>query len=288
MNKMQPQYPIYIISKGRWDTRFTVKALERMNVPYHIVVEPAEYDNYSKVIDPNKIYTLPFDNLGQGSIPARNWVWEHSISNGYKRHWILDDNIRKFRRFNDNKKYEVMSGTIFKCAEDFVDRYENVAIAGFQYSQFITLCRDLPPFFINTRIYSCILIKNDIPYRWRGKYNEDSDLSIRVLRDGWVTILFIAFMQDKQTTMTIGGGNTDTIYNKGDKRLEFAKSLQDQHPDCVKIVWRYNRWHHSINFNKFKENKLIKKEGLIIPNTINNYGMKLVDKKTIKNNSIGK
>jgi len=279
---MQPQYPIYIISKGRWDSRLTVKALEKMKVPYHIVIEPSEHDNYSKFIDSNKIYTLPFDNLGQGSIPARNWVWEHSIANGYKRHWILDDNIRVFRRFNNNKKYEVMTGTIFKCAEDFIDRYENVALAGFQYSQFVTLSRDLPPFFINTRIYSCTLIKNDIPYRWRGKYNEDSDLSIRVLKDGWVTILFIAFTQDKKATMTMPGGNTDTIYNKGDNRLEFAKSLEEQHPDCVKVVWRYNRWHHSINFNKFKENKLIKKEGLIIPDVINEYGMKLVDKKTIK------
>jgi hypothetical protein len=281
---MNPEYPIYIISKGRWDTRFTVKTLERMKVPYHIVVEPAEYDNYSKFIDSSKIYTLPFDNLGQGSIPARNWVWEHSINNGYKRHWILDDNIRVFRRFNNNKKYEVTTGTIFRCAEDFVDRYENVALAGFQYSYFVTLSRDLPPFFINTRIYSCILIKNDIPYRWRGKYNEDSDLSIRVLKDGWVTILFIAFLQDKVKTMMMSGGNTDTIYSKTDNRLEFAKSLQEQHPDCVKIVWRYNRWHHSINFNKFKENKLIKIEGLIIPDIINEYGMKLVDKKTWRKN----
>lgn len=279
---MNPEYPVYIISKGRWNSRLTVKALERMNVPYHIVVEPPEYENYAKFIDPEKIYTLPFNNLGQGSIPARNWVWEHSIANGYKRHWILDDNIRVFRRFNNNKKYEVTSGTIFKCAEDFVDRYENVALAGFQYSQFVTLSRDLPPFFINTRIYSCILVKNDIPYRWRGIYNEDSDLAIRVLKDGWVTILFIAFMQDKEKTMTMPGGNTDTIYNKGDKRLEFSKSLQEQHPDCVKIVWRYNRWHHQINFNKFKENELIKKEGLNIPDGINEYGMKLIDKKEIK------
>lgn len=278
---MNPEYPVYIISKGRWDTRLTVKAMERMKIPYHIVIEPSEYDNYSKFIDVNKIYTLPFNNLGQGSIPARNWVWEHSINNGYERHWILDDNIRAFRRFNNNKKYEVMSGTIFKCTEDFVNRYENIALAGFQYSRFVTLCRDLNPFIFNTRIYSCILIKNDIPYRWRGKYNEDSDLSIRVLRDGWVTVLFNAFLQDKQTTMTMKGGNTDTIYNKGDDRFEFAKSLQEQHPDCVKVVWKFNRWHHSINFSKFKENKLIKKEGLIIPDVINDYGMKLIDKNTL-------
>ena len=72
---MNPKYPIYVISKGRWDSRLTSKALERMKVPYHIVVEPQEYDNYASVIDKQKILTLPFKNLGQGSIPARNWVW---------------------------------------------------------------------------------------------------------------------------------------------------------------------------------------------------------------------
>ena len=78
--KMNPKYPIYIISKSRWESRLTSKALERMKVPYHIVIEPQEYDNYASVIDKTKILTLPFSNLGQGSIPARNWVWEHSIS----------------------------------------------------------------------------------------------------------------------------------------------------------------------------------------------------------------
>ena len=56
-------------------------------------------------------------------------------------------------------------------------------------------------------------------------------------------------------------------------KMEFAKSLEEQHPDVVKVIWRFNRWHHSVNFNPFKKNKLIKKEGLVIPNCINNYGM---------------
>ena len=91
---MIPRYPVYIISKGRWESRLTAKALEKINVPYHIVIEPQEYENYAAVIDSNKIYVLPFSNLGQGSIPARNWVWEHAISSGAERHWILDDNIK--------------------------------------------------------------------------------------------------------------------------------------------------------------------------------------------------
>jgi hypothetical protein len=278
---MNPQYPVYIISKGRWDTRLTSRAFERMNMPYHIVVEPQEYDNYAKVIAKDKIYTLPFSNLGQGSIPARNWVWEHSISIGAKRHWIIDDNIKGFFRFNRNLKVPVTSGTIFRCAEDFVDRYENVAIAGFQYFMFAPRKDKLPPFALNTRIYSCILIQNDIPYRWRGRYNEDTDLSIRVLKDGWCTILFYAFICDKTTTMLMKGGNTDELYQKAtskeeDGRYKMAKSLQDQHPDIVKITWKWNRWQHQVDYSGFTRNKLRKKPNLVIPDRINNYGMELL------------
>jgi len=269
---MNPNYPVYIISKGRWDTRLTSRALEDLRVPYHIVIEPQEYGNYAAVINPKKILVLPFSNLGQGSIPARNWVWEHALSIGAERHWILDDNISGFYRFNHNLKVPVTSGTIFKVAEDFTNRYENVAISGFQYFMFIVRKSIIPPFYLNTRIYSCILIKNDIPYRWRGRYNEDTDLSIRALKDGYCTILFNAFLAFKSTTMTMSGGNTDELY-KDDGRLKMAQSLVDQHPNIVKITWKFNRWQHSVNYSLFKRNKLIRKKGIRIPEGIDNYGM---------------
>lgn len=100
---MNPKYPIYVISKGRAESRLTSKTLERMNTPYRMVIEAQEYDAYSAVIDPKKILVLPDgfredpryaikDEAGQigGGIPARNWVWEHSIKEGHKRHWILN------------------------------------------------------------------------------------------------------------------------------------------------------------------------------------------------------
>ena len=95
-----------------------------MNVPYHIVIEPQEYDDYAAVISPEKIYVLPFSNLGLGSIPARNWVWEHALSVGAERHWILDDNIGYFNRLNRNEQIKVTSGTIFRIAEIFVDGFK--------------------------------------------------------------------------------------------------------------------------------------------------------------------
>lgn len=275
---MNPKYPVYVISKGRWESRLTVKALERKNIPFHVVIEPQEYDNYASVIDPGKIYTLPFSNLGLGGIPARNWVWEHAISTGAERHWILDDNIRDFYRLTNNIKYRVDSGVTFRACEDFADRYENVAMAGMQYELFAPRKYKHNPFILNTRIYSCILIKNDLPYRWRGRYNEDTDLSLRALKDGWCTVLFLAFLADKVATMTMKGGNTESLYKLGseDGRLLMAKSLQEQHPDVTKITWKWGRWQHQVDYRPFKANRLIKKKDVVIPEGVNNYGMTLV------------
>lgn len=281
---MNPKYPIYIISKGRWETRFTSKALEKMQVPYRIVIEPQELDQYSAVIDKGKILVLPFSNLGQGSIPARNWVWEHSISEGWERHWILDDNLSWFARIYQNKKVRVSDGTCFKVTEDFVDRYENIAIAGLQYEMFLPAIEKQKQFLLNTRIYSCILIMNSIPYRWRGRYNEDTDLSLRVLKDGWCTFLMQHFMCKKITTMHMKGGNTESLYklDNADGRLLMAQSLQRQHPDVVKITRKWGRWQHQVDYRPFKKNKLIKKEGIVIPGGVNNYGMVLVKKSEIE------
>ena len=279
---LSPRYPIYIISKGRWESRYTSKALEKMDVPYRIVIEPQEYDHYVAVIDSAKILTLPFSNLGQGSIPARNWVWEHSIGEGWARHWIMDDNIKHFQRKNNSARFYVADGAIFYIMENFVDRYENIALAGPDYN-FMgeqSLIREAKkPFLANTRIYSCILIKNDLPYRWRGRYNEDTDLSLRVLKDGWCTIQFRAFLQGKAATMTMKGGNTEDLYklNDGqDGRLLMAQSLQRQHPDVVKITRKWGRWQHQVDYRPFKGNKLVRKKGVVIPEGVDNYGMVLV------------
>lgn len=273
---MNPKYPVYIISKGRWEKRKTSKTLERMNVPYKIVIEPQEFDNYAAVIDPKKILVTPFSNLGQGSIPSRNFVWEHSISIGAKRHWILDDNLFNFYRVNNNLPVPVSSGTIFRCAEDFVDRYTNVAISGFEYFMFMPRKTKKAPYRMNTRVYSCILIQNDIPYRWRGRYNEDTDLSLRALKDGWCTILFQAFLCDKTTTMTDTGGNTEDLYFIDDGRLKMAKSLEEQHPDVTKVTRKWGRWQHHVDYRPFRFNKLNKIKDLDIPDRVNNYGMKLI------------
>tara|TARA_R100000734_G_C3315146_1_gene106992 strand:+ start:1308 stop:2165 length:858 start_codon:yes stop_codon:yes gene_type:complete len=277
---VNPNFPIFVISKGRWESRLTSKTFERTNIPYRIVIEPQEYDDYVKFINKEKIIKLPFSNLGQGSIPARNFVWDFAIKEGHKKHWIIDDNIYDFYRFNRNAKNIVEDGTIFKCAEDFVDRYENIMLSGFNYCKFCIASEKYPPYLFNTRIYSTILIDHRLDLRWRGKYNEDTDLSIRTLKLGHCTVQFNAFLAEKATTMRLKGGNTDSIYQNEnldyqDGVLEKSKSLQEQHPDVAKVVWRWNRWHHFVDYSVFKRNKPIFKKDIKIPKGIDNYGMKL-------------
>lgn len=250
------RYPVYVISKGRWEKRLTAAALERLGISFHIVVEPQEFDRYASEMDYRKILTLPFSNLGQGSIPARNWVWEHALSTGAARHWILDDNMDGFYRLHENLKRKVVDCNPFTPVEDFVDRYTNVAISGMQYEFFANRRSKMPPYVLNTRVYSCILIKNDIPYRWRGRYNEDTDLSLRALKDGWCTVLFNAFLAKKMPTMTMEGGNTNELY-LDDGRLKMAESLKEQHPDCVTVTRKWGRWQHHVDYSHFKRNKLI-------------------------------
>ena len=272
-----PVYPIYVISKGRAKNCLTVRELELMKVPYSLVVEPTEEVEYRKIVKTGTLLVLPFHDLGQGSIPARNWVWEHSIKEGHENHWILDDNIEGFHRLNRNMKPKVLSGIIFRCAEIFTDRYSNVGLSGLNYYNFCKATDSVSPYTLNTRIYSCILIRNDLPFRWRGRYNEDTDLSLRVLKSGSCTILFNAFLAGKVTTMRMKGGNTDTVYNDGDQRKKFAESLAEQHPDVAKVVWKFNRWHHQVEYSGFKNNLLKRIDDLRLYRMIYNFGMYLTE-----------
>jgi hypothetical protein len=282
-----PRFPIYIVSKGRAATRLTVKTLEAMGVSYSIIVERQEFETYAAVIDRRKILVLDpayqrdydtcVDRLGSskstGSGPARNFAWDHAVAGGAPWHWLMDDNIRSFHRFEKNLKVPVADGTVLRCMEDFSDRYANVAMAGPNYFMFASRKTKKPPLVLNTRIYSCNLIRNDVPFRWRCRYNEDTDLSLRMLKAGWCTILFNAFLQYKEPTGTMKGGNAE-IYAMG--TLPKSAQLVEMHSDVATLVWKFGRAHHHVDYRPFRKNRLIRKAGVEVPRGRDDYGMRLV------------
>lgn len=284
---VNPKYPIYIVSKGRADNGLTTKSLDRMGVPHYIVVEVHEAAEYKEKTKAN-ILVLPSrylnsydtcDNLGntrsKGPGAARNFCIDHSKNSGFSKHWVMDDNLDAFHYLNKNEKYEVETGATLKAAEDFVERYSNVPVAGLNYYSFCKKTDKVPAFITNTRIYSCLLIDNNAGYRWRGRYNEDTDLSLRVLKDGLCTIQFNAFLCGKVTTQRMKGGNTKEFY-EGEGTLPKSQMLADLHPDVAQVVWKFNRWHHLVNYKPFKNNKLMLKDDE--PVKVFDYGLTLVNK----------
>lgn len=281
------QFPIYIPSKGRWESRLTVKALQKLQLDFKVVVEESQLNDYASVIDRSKLLVLDpkyqrdydaccelAEGESRGSGPARNFSWDHSISQGAKYHWVIDDNISKFFRYTNNRKIQVADGTIFTCMEDFVLRYKNIALAGPQYDFFVPSKEESNVIILNSRVFSCILIRNDIPFRWRARYNEDVDLSLRVLKAGWCTIEFCTFLQKKAPTMTMKGGNTDVLY-AGGNTLPKSQMIARLHPDVARVKRKYGRWHHHVDYRPFEKIKPVLREGVVIPKDPNEYGMRL-------------
>jgi len=282
---VNPSYPVYIVSKGRSDNGLTTRALHEMGVPHFIVVEEQELDAYRNGRCFGELLVLPneykeqydtCDGLGltksTGPGPARNFCIDHSRA--HKRHWVMDDNIDAFHYLNRNEKFEVRTGATLKAAEDFVDRYANVPVAGLNYYSFCKKGDKVPPYILNTRIYSCLLIENGSGYRWRARYNEDTDLSLRVLKDGLCTIQFNAFLCGKITTQRMRGGNSADFYD-AEGTLPKSQMLQDLHSDVAKVVFKFNRWHHHVDYSPFKNNRLIKIADTSLMPKVNNYGMVL-------------
>ena len=285
------RYPVYIVSKGRWENPQTAKFFIQDGIDFKILVEPQEYDNYCTALGEKYVLKLPFSNLGVGSYPARNYAWEDSIKKGYERHWVFDDNIRAFRRTQKGQRINCNGKKAIKLLEDFTDRYENIGISGFNYSTFVTP-NTRKPFYLNVHAYSAMLIKNNMPYRWRLKYNEDVDLCLQVLHNGLCTILFNAFVVDKTSTVAkMKGGNQDELYlgNKFEKKVLKARSLEEIWPQYAetKIVW--NRPHHYVNWRKHFKHGLVRKENIDwnkIENTKHN--LNLIKKNNIKSKVLQK
>jgi len=153
--------------------------------------------------------------------------------------------------------------------ENFVYKYDNIYMAWPNYSMFAIPNKRLKKFIANTRIYSCNLIKNNIPFRWRWRYNEDTILSLDILSKWFCTIQFNSFLQDKLWTQVQKWGNSDEFYLKEWIRkkwqryadtwtLNKSQMLVDVYPQYAKLKYKFSRIHHIVNYTHFKWNKFIK------------------------------
>lgn len=250
MSNNKPKYPVYVPSKNRAAMCYTAKFFLNDGVDFKIVVEPGQLESYLKYFDKDLILVLPEDDMRL--LGARLWIREHSIANGFDRHWQFDDNIRHMGRLHGGKRIYCNANVGIKVVEDFTDRYENIGISGFNYYMFAPNYTKYP-YVKNCHVYSASLINNRMPYKWRLFYNDDTDICLQVLDGGMCTVLFNAFLVQKIKTMLVGGGNTEDLYKK-DGRLIMARTLEEMWPQYVTTKWRFGRPQHVVK-NSWKDFK---------------------------------
>lgn len=257
--------PIFIPSKGRAEHCHTMRHLETMGLDYRVIVLTEEVDAYVEALGEHRVVELPqkflddyelchqpgveYQSTWPGSGASRNYAWHLAEEEGARWHWVMDDNIQGFYVANRNSIVMTTSGLFFEWIEYLANCYSNVAMAGPNYEMFVTAGETFRPMIVNTRVYSCNLIRTDLPFRWRCQYNEDTILSLDMLEAGWCTLLTNHFVAKKIKTQLIGGGNTDTIYagGTGDK----SRMLFEQYPQVTEMVDRYGRPHHLVNYRAY-------------------------------------
>lgn len=264
MQDPNPQFPLFIPSKGRAGAGpITARVLDRMGVPFRIIVEEQEVEAYEAAGHAGRLLVLParykaeydlLDDLGleksTGPGPARNFAWDVAVAEGQAWHWVMDDNIRSFLYRNNNRDHYCGDGALLRYAEAFTAQYANVLMAGPTYRMFMPRkAVNMAPITVNTRIYSCNLIRCDQPYRWRGRYNEDTILSLDQLTGGGMTIEWNFLLQSKMQTQTARGGNSREFYDH-EGTLPKSLMLQQQYPEYVRLVKKFRRIHHEVDYRR--------------------------------------
>lgn len=292
------KYPIFIISYKRPKTHKTAKKLAEFGVSHYLVLHTDQQEEYLKyftlemkkytniiTFDPN--YKLKYetcDNIphsvkNAGSGAERNFAWDYS-KNVLKAnaHWLMDDNMYFYYIASKKNNIYIRKPatkenfmTLFIKGEKFFDKYENLLMIELKNKSFLVQLQKFS-YSLNTRCFSCNLIYNSLPIRWRGRYNEDVILSYDIMKSGYCIASYHGgILKEKGSTReAIGGGNhaiskndKESIYDDSENykysSVEKTNLLLKVYPEYFKKVIKYGRVHHEyLKVEDLKKNLKLK------------------------------
>lgn len=266
-----PKYPIYVISYNRYNTHdcLTVKNLELLGLAYYLCIRKTEEEQYNKFFEDERytngtILTVDIGNEIKGSTTQRNYCWEHSVSHGHKKFWLLDDNMNGWSYFNELRKVKINSGLCFSVLESIIDNTANVGIISHNYYGDVPETDLRNPLQHNCKNYSSLLINTALLDKYNIKfrllYNEDVDLTLQVLSHGLNTLGTNFLLTNKSNTGDCKGGNQEIygdIKSKHHKFLDKYKCLanewnwlNDKIPATLKMVEHRKEKipHHKVDY----------------------------------------
>ena len=69
---MKNKYPVFIPTKGRYETPITIKMFQEHNIDFKIVIEKQEFEQYSKIVDKSKILDYKVSCLSDAVFNGQN------------------------------------------------------------------------------------------------------------------------------------------------------------------------------------------------------------------------
>jgi len=233
------KYPICIVSKNRADICCTHKLLDYEGIDYYYMVEPQDYDSYVDRFGKDKVVNILQND--KGIYYVRNFCIEWSKKNNHKYHWQCDDDLKLLihRPMNPHKgtrdRHKLTNPMkIFDYIEDIAERCVNygggcLTHDGFAFSK----KRDID---LNKMIYCFQLLNNDIKARFQPDTSEDVDFSVRLLQEGYVTMIFNTFSFTTPKSGSIKGGCNSSVDYQTKNGIDGRKRRN------LKLCQTYPKW----------------------------------------------
>ena len=242
------RHPVYVLSKGRGGIKGVADLFAESGVPFRIIVEPQDEKDYAARWGRDRLVVMDRDNGGVTYV--RNFAKDHSTGEGHEAHWQFDDNIKGFFLRDNGKAHRVDPGWAIRVVEGVVDGYTNIGGANFANSGFVFGYDKREPITMNSQVYCAMLLSNKPKARFRDCH-EDTDYSMQLLAEGWVTLSVKRLCMEKPASATMKGGNYDTAY-KDNGRIERMQTLVGYWPGRFRIGYHKDGKPRLIPTNAYK------------------------------------
>lgn len=257
------EFPVFIVSKGRALNGSTARYLLKMGIEFRLIVEEQEREEYAKHFGEERLLILPpsykaeyqtlddrdDERVGPGA--ARNFALDTARAEGTGFHWVMDDNIEGWGTYDGAIACRDVDGVGLRSLELWAKSCTNLGGITPSYNFDVVFGHSRANRVASpTRLYSCQLLNNEIPVRWRGRYNEDTILSLDLLSAGFACVQSRAVLQYKAATQKYVGGNTAEFY-EDEGTLRKSQMIADVYPRVARVVHRFGRVHHHVNYGAF-------------------------------------
>lgn len=221
-------YPVYVLSKGRARTCTTPGMLAEAGIPFRMVVESQEADEYAARFGWECLIIAPFQNVGT-PVPARNLIREYAIAGGTRYYWQVDDDVTGFCRVVGDKRERCGVREAMGAIEAFADRYENIGLISPTGANWFPA--KVPAYRPNAATYIVVLTRVGLPCKYRGVYGDDTDYALQVLSSGWCSVAVEEYKFYAAAIMSLAGGLTEG-YKAGGQE-ERVRELMRRWPGIV-------------------------------------------------------